>query len=151
MHYMLTPIDGAVKAEKTQISRAKTPNWGRIGAIIALLLALSVSSVWAQELTASYYSVASLKAEGTYKYSKGVMANGKVFNEMALSCASCDYPLGAVLLVKSLENGKTVRVKVTDRTNRRFKGKRIDLSAGAFAKLDKLSKGLIKVEVKEVN
>lgn len=108
----------------------------------------SLSGGECQSLLASYYSVASLKAEGTYKYSKGVMANGQLFNERAYTCASCDYPIGSVLQISG--NNKKVIVRVTDRTNKRFKGKRIDLSPVAFAKLDKLSKGLIKVSVTKI-
>jgi len=109
------------------------------------------TSVWAAELAASWYSIKSLKDEGTYKYSKGVCADGSKFSDNNFTCASWDYPFGSRLMVYNVRNGKSVVVVVTDRTARRFKGIRIDLSPVAFARLDKLSKGIIKVEVKKLN
>lgn|SRR3990167_306294 len=118
--------------------------------LIIALLTLS-TSVWAAELAASWYSIKSLKDEGTYKYSKGVCADGSKFSDNNFTCASWDYPFGSRLMVYNVRNGKSVVVVVTDRTARRFKGIRIDLSPVAFARLDKLSKGIIKVEVKKLN
>jgi rare lipoprotein A (peptidoglycan hydrolase) len=112
------------------------------------LLFLSATNVYAGELKASWYSVESLKREGTWKYSKGVMANGQQFSDDGLTCASCDFRLGTMLLVSSM--GKSVRVKVTDRTNKRFKGKRIDLSKMAFSRISKLEKGLIPITVSQI-
>jgi len=106
----------------------------------------------AQELTASWYSVQSLKDEGTYKTSKGIMANGEKFKDEALTCATRDYPLGTVLCVRDNETGRVVEVKVTDRISKRFQGKRIDLSKGSMVALGgerALKKGLLRVEVNE--
>jgi rare lipoprotein A len=100
-------------------------------------------------LQASWYSLSSLKSEGTFKYSKGVMANGKLFNEDAFTCATRDYKLGTILRITNLANGKTIQVMVTDRIAKRFTGKRIDLSKRAFEILTNghLELGVIKVKV----
>jgi len=107
----------------------------------------SLSGGGSQLLLASYYSVQSLKDEGTYAYSKGIMANGRQFSDNGLTAACNSYPLGTKVKVTRTDNKASVVVLVTDRTAKRFTGKRIDLSAGAFAKLAPLSKGLIKVIV----
>jgi len=104
-------------------------------------------------LTASFYSLASLKKEGTFKYSKGVQANGKLFDENALTCASCDFPLKTKLRVTTVKDPKkSVIVEVTDRTNKRFKGKRVDLSKRAFGELtnDQWTLGIIQVTVEKL-
>ena|SRR3990167_3748879 len=120
------------------------------------LLLLSISSCIPQpvfsepiNLKASWYSISSLKREGTFKTSKGVMANGRIFDENAYTSASCDFQLGDVLLVR--RGNKTVVVTVTDRTNKRFKGKRIDLSKRAFSEISDLELGLVEVQVELIN
>lgn len=116
-------------------------------AMIALFLMASAAG--AQELTASYYSIESLKKEGTYVYSHGVMANGDIFTDHNFTCGSWDYPLGSVLRVSRIDDPKhrSVVVKVTDRTARRFKGERIDLSYKAFGVLANHKQGLARVRV----
>jgi rare lipoprotein A len=104
----------------------------------------------AKDLTASYYSIASLKAEGTYAYSGGRMANGKPFRDDAPTCASWDYPLGTIVKVTRKDNGKSVTVQVCDRTARRFKGKRIDLSISAMRAIDGVKQGLVPCTVEVV-
>lgn len=97
---------------------------------------------------ASYYSHASLIREGTRKASEPqIMANGKPFNENAMTCASRDYPLGTKLRVTNKATKQSIVVVVTDRISKRFKGIRVDLSRGAFIKLSPLSKGVIFVDI----
>ena len=98
-------------------------------------------------LTASWYFIQSLKTEGTYKYWKGRMANGKIFDENALTCACRLYPLGSLLRITNAKNGKSVIVLVTDRIGKRFAKTRIDLAMAAFAKIADLEQGLVPVKV----
>ncbi len=114
---------------------------------IVILVVLSGCVAQADEIKASYYSEASLKKEGTWAKSHGVMANGRVFDENALTVATRLYPLGSHLLVTNLDNGKYVMVVVTDRIGKRFAKTRIDLSKGAFLRLGSLKAGLIPVKV----
>ena len=129
--------------------------WVIIGlAVIITCLSSCGQEAWAgevQHLTASYYSVDSLKKEGTWKYSKGVMANGQLYNDMGYTCASCDYRLGDRLLIS--RGSKSVVATVTDRTNKRFKGKRIDLTPHLFKMLSPsgtTKEGLIQVTVTKI-
>jgi len=124
--------------------------------IISLLSSYEQCPAFAEHITlkASWYSIESLKKEGTYAYSKGIQANGKLFDENALTCASCDFPLKTKLRVTTIKAPKkSVIVEVTDRTARRFKGKRIDLSRAAMEALggkQALIQGLIEVSIKEI-
>lgn len=60
-------------------------------------------------------------------------ANGKPYNHKGISFASRDHSLGTRVRVKF--RNRSVEGVVTDRINARFKGKRIDLSGGAWARL----------------
>ena len=103
-------------------------------------------------LLASWYSRASLVKEGTWKNGKERrMANGEKFDDNLMCCATRVFPLGSYLLVTNLENGKTVRVKVTDRIGKRFATKRIDLSRMAFLQLAELERGIIPIKVERIN
>ena len=125
------------------------PFWVAIAAIVALSL-FKGCVAHAQELTASYYSRASLIQEGTAKYNPGfIMANGKVFYDNNFTCACNSYKLGDRLRVTG-RDGRSVVVVVTDRTAKRFTGKRIDLSISAFSKISDTCRGLEKVMVEKI-
>jgi rare lipoprotein A len=91
-------------------------------------------------LIASWYSIASVG-------SQGIMANGKKLSDSAFTCATNLYPLGSKLLVTNIKTGKNVVVRVTDRINKRFTYKRIDLTKAAFKRIANLREGLVKVRV----
>ena len=121
-----------------------------IGGVLWLLNSVSFASE--SRYMASYYSVKSLHQEGTFKRSKGIMANGEAFTDSGLTVATGkQYPLGSTLLVTNRENGRSVLVKVTDRIGKRFRNSRVDLSRGAFQRIASLDKGLIIVSVRQVN
>ncbi len=101
-------------------------------------------------LKASWYSTASLIREGTYKHSKGVMANGHIFNDNANTCATRLFSLGSILRIQERTSGRCVNVTVTDRIGKRFAKQRIDLSRKAFARISSLNKGLINVTVERI-
>lgn len=120
--------------------------------LVMCLVVLFCGIANAEEVKASWYSEASLIKEGTRASGEPqIMANGKVFNENALTCACRLYPLGTMLKITNIENGKSVIVKVTDRIGKRFAKSRIDLSKKAFQNIASLKKGLIKISVEEVN
>ena len=121
-----------------------------IAAILLAMLLTMATIAHAMELKASWYSVESLKKEGTWKTSHGIMANGKEFNDEGKTCASRDYPLGTKVKVTNTQNGRSVFVEVTDRIGKRFKGKRIDLSEGAFAQIADCKQGIVNVNVEVV-
>jgi rare lipoprotein A (peptidoglycan hydrolase) len=116
--------------------------------LAVIMVTLFAALAFGEEpLQASWYSLNSLKKEGTYKYSKGVMANGQIFNDGALTCATIMHPLGTRLLVRNLANGKEVAVVVTDRISKRFGAKRIDLSKRAFSEIADLKQGIVSIKV----
>ncbi len=117
---------------------------------ILLLLFLS-SNVYAENIHASWYSVQSLKKEGTFKTSHGVMANGQIFKDENLTCATRLFPLGTKIKIININNGKSVIVKVTDRIGKRFAHKRIDLSKSAFEKIANLKEGIIPITYENAN
>jgi len=77
-------------------------------------------------------------------------ASGEVFDERQLVAASRTLPLGSVVRVTNLDNGRTVRLRITDRgpygRNHR-KGCIIDVSKGAARKLHFIRDGLVHVRV----
>lgn len=118
---------------------------------LALMILILLSIRHGKILEASFYSIESLKKEGTWDLSKGRMANNEYFDENALTAASRDFPLKTKLKIINIKDPKkSVIVEVTDRTNKRFKGKRIDLTPVAFRCLDKLEAGLVEVEAKRI-
>ena len=61
-------------------------------------------------------------------------ASGKPFSQQALTAAHPTLPLGTKAKVTNLENGKAVRVRITDR-GPHGKGRNIDLSKAAAQKI----------------
>ena len=73
------------------------------------------------------------------------MANGQRFDRRKLTAASWYVPLGTVLRVVNLENGKSVTVTVTDRGPNFRLHRVLDLSEAAARELDYVGKGLTPV------
>ena len=125
-----------------------------IAALLTTVLIMHLSgSASAQVLKpaikASWYSAKSLVKEGTRKAGeKQIMANGKEFNENAMTAACRLYPLGTKLLITNLQNKKSVVVVVSDRIGKRFAKTRIDLTRAAFRKIAKLEQGIAPITVK---
>ncbi len=70
---------------------------------------------------------------------------GLIFDKEGMYAAHRELPLGTLLKVKNLRNGKEVEVKVIDRGP--FKeGRVLDLSEGAARKLDMIRDGEVMVE-----
>lgn len=115
--------------------------------MLVIVMLCFLRSAKAEDLKASWYSIESLKKEGTFKLSKGVMANGKSYNENSFTCATRLYRLNTVLYITNLKNGRTVIVKVTDRIGKRFANSRIDLSKGAFMQIADLKEGIVPISV----
>ena len=117
------------------------------GKLCIFISSLSLICMVARAETASYYTYESCKREGT----SGIWtASGERFNENDLTCASWDYPFGTKVKVTNISNGKSVICLVNDRgPNKRLynKGRKIDLSKGAFEKIADLREGVIKVNI----
>jgi hypothetical protein len=120
---------------------------------IIFLMAFFVSTAYAEPITikASWYSIESLKKEGTFKTSRGVMSNGEIFSDNGLTCANRLFPMGTILKITNIRNNKSVVVRTTDRIGKRFAQTRIDLSKSAFDKIACLDTGVIQVRVEVSN
>ena len=76
-------------------------------------------------------------------------ANGELFDMEALTAAHRTLPLGSVVRVVNLVNGKHVHVRITDR-GPYVNGRILDLSRGAAARIGMLAGGLSVVRVQLV-
>jgi len=76
----------------------------------------------------------------------GRMANGSMFDSRKYTAASWDYDVGDFVIVRNDDSGRSIVVCITDRTARRYKGRRIDLTPAGFLALGgRMEEGLIKV------
>ncbi|HEY0556329.1 MAG TPA: septal ring lytic transglycosylase RlpA family protein, partial [Thermoanaerobaculia bacterium] len=73
-------------------------------------------------------------------------ANGETFDMNALTAAHRTLPLGSRALVRDLDNGREVVVKINDR-GPYIQGRDIDLSYGAARELHMVPDGLARVEI----
>jgi len=107
------------------------------------LLPLFVSSCakpFVQEGKASYYS---------NKFQGRPMANGQPYRKGKLTAAHKTLPFGTKIKVTNQQNGKTVKVKVTDR-GPHVKGRIVDLSLKAARRVDLVKAGVAPVQVKVI-
>ncbi len=73
-------------------------------------------------------------------------SSGENFDKFKYTAASKHFDMHTYLLVRNLENGREVVVRVNDRGPHK-KGRIIDLSKSAAEKLGMLKKGVAKVQV----
>jgi len=105
--------------------------------ILFLNLVFSISLIAQQEEVgiASYYSD---------KFHGKPTASGELYNKNAMTGAHKTLPFGTVLKVTRMDNGKSVRVKITDR-GPFISGRVVEISRAAAEKI-----GLVKAGVAEV-
>ena len=115
-----------------------------------LILLTFLTNVYGSNLKASWYSIESLKKEGTWKTTKGVMANGDHFVDYNYTCASRMHKLGDVLRVTCTKTNRSCIVTVTDRIGYRFRYTRIDLSKQAFKEIANLDEGVIDITIEVI-
>ena len=117
--------------------------------LVLLTLLLFLREASAFETQASYYTYSSCIREGT----SGIMANGKVLDDEALTCASWDYRFGTRLRITNKLNGRSVVCVVTDRgpAKRLYKrGRKIDVSLKAAQALKMVESGIVAVVVEVI-
>ena len=73
------------------------------------------------------------------------MANGQRFDRHKLTAASCMLPLGTIIWVMNVENGKSAVVTITDRGPKRELDRVLDLSEAAAKRLGYIEEGLARV------
>jgi rare lipoprotein A len=77
-----------------------------------------------------------------------ITKSGEIFDKNKLTCASNVYPIGSVLKVTNIENGKSVVVRVNDTGS--FKKVTLDLSEKAFKKIADIKVGIVKIKIKKL-
>jgi rare lipoprotein A len=88
--------------------------------------------------TASYY---------TKRFDNRKTASGEPLNNRAMTAAHRTLAFGTGVIVKNLDNGKSVTIRINDR-GPFVKGRIIDLTRAAFARIASLDDGLAKVEIR---
>jgi rare lipoprotein A len=81
-------------------------------------------------------------------------ASGRIFDQREMVAAHRTLPLGTLVRVTNLRNGRSVRLRVIDRGpyGRNFrKGTIIDVSKGAARRLNFVRDGLVRVRVEILN
>lgn len=84
---------------------------------------------------------------------KATTANMEKFDHDELTCATWGLPFNTLLEVTNVRNGKKVIVRVNDRgpSRRLFReGRVVDLTMGAFRRIEDLTRGLADVRVKVI-
>ena len=86
------------------------------------------------------------------KFNGRLTASGKIFRNYGYTCAAISlYNFGDILYVTNIENGKSVKVVVTDRGNFQRLGRTLDLSKRAFSEIADPKKGLCYVTIEKLN
>ncbi|PKN47840.1 MAG: septal ring lytic transglycosylase RlpA family lipoprotein [Deltaproteobacteria bacterium HGW-Deltaproteobacteria-17] len=105
---------------------------------LLLILALATSCAHTESGKASYYG-----SRG------GKTASGERVNPKALTAAHRTLPFGTIVKVIEVKTGKSVEVRITDR-GPYIRGRVIDLTPAAFARLAPLARGVITVTLEVV-
>jgi len=86
---------------------------------------------------ASYYA---------HKFHGRQTANGEIFDMYGMSAAHRELPLGTVIKVTHLGNGRTLELRVNDR-GPFIPGRILDLSLGAAQHLDMVEEGIAQIRI----
>ena len=84
-----------------------------------------------------------------HKFHGRPTASGEIFDMNGLSAAHRELPLGTIIRVTHLGNGKAVTLKVNDR-GPFIEGRILDLSLGAARELEMIEEGVAKVMIEIV-
>lgn len=144
-HEEIQSVDGLPVREAIRRGRVKSSAYV-VGGIRYVPISPAKAKEYREEGLASWYG-----------YESGRMtANGEAFNPDGLSAAHKHLPIPMFVQVTSLENGKSIIVRVNDRgpfpsVHNAKSGQRIiDLSMGAARRLGFYRKGLARVRVQAI-
>jgi rare lipoprotein A len=101
------------------------------------------STGWREEGLASWYG-------GTDGFEGKPTASGEIYDSSQLTAAHRDLPLGTIVDVTNVDNGKTVRVRINDR-GPFIQGRIIDLSHEAAQQIGIIGPGVGPVQLKIVS
>ena len=113
--------------------------------LLLLVAAIAITSCsgsrkFTQTGKASYYS---------NKFQGKKMANGDRYRKGKLTAAHKTLPFGTKVKVTNQQNGKTVKVKITDR-GPHVRGRIVDLSRAAANRIDMVEAGTVPVKLKVI-
>ncbi len=94
---------------------------------------------WSEEGLASWYG-------GDDGFEGKPTASGEIYDSSKLTAAHRDLPLGTVVEVTSLDNGRVARVRINDR-GPFVKGRIIDLSHAAAQQIEMIGPGVARVKI----
>jgi rare lipoprotein A len=83
------------------------------------------------------------------KFQDRKTSSGELLNNNSMTAAHKTLPFGSEVIVKNLNNGKSVKVRINDR-GPFVEGRIIDLTRAAFSQIANLDKGVTKVEIRVV-
>jgi rare lipoprotein A len=83
------------------------------------------------------------------KFHNRTTASGERLNNNSMTAAHRTLPFGTDVIVRNINNGKSVQVRINDR-GPFVEGRIIDLTRAAFAQIADLDRGLAKVEIRVV-
>ena len=116
--------------------------------LVAVVLACAQSDISAVARTSrTQVGLASFYGPG---FNGEETASGEVFDQRKLVAASRTLPLGSVVRVKNLNNGREVQLRIIDRGpygKNHLKGCIIDVSKGAARRLGFIRQGIVHVRV----
>jgi len=101
------------------------------------------ASRWSEEGVASWYG-------GDDGFEGKPTASGEIYDSSQLTAAHRDLPLGTIVEVLNVDNGKRVRVRINDR-GPFAKGRIVDLSKEAARQLDLIGSGTGRVRLAVVS
>ena len=81
-----------------------------------------------------------------HKFHGRPTASGEIFDMKGLTAAHRELPLGTIVKVTHLDNGRSVIVKVNDR-GPFVEGRILDLSLGAAREIDMVEEGVARVKI----
>lgn len=128
------------------MSKYKLKKWVR-KVMIAPGIVLLLSPAFGAQKKGPGKGIASYYAD---KFNGRTTASGEVFSNNKLTAAHNSLPLGTLVKVTNLHNGRTVVVRITDRLHR-ANTRIIDLTRKAASKLGFVARGLTKVKVEVVS
>ncbi|GEO05622.1 hypothetical protein AAE02nite_32860 [Adhaeribacter aerolatus] len=114
--------------------------WLFLGLILLVMASCTGSRAFTQTGNASFYS---------NKFQGKKMANGQPYRKRKLTAAHNTLPFGTKVKVKNQENGRTVKVKITDR-GPHSRNRILDLSLAAARRLDMVQSGVVPVTIKVI-
>ena len=122
--------------------------WPRLSLAATILVALLAgATVMSGSKPPAQFGLASWYGPGFHGEET---ASGEIFNQRAMVAAHRTLPLGSVIRVTNLENGRRVTLRIIDRgpygRNAR-KGTVVDVSRGAARRLQFIDDGLARVRI----